>query len=417
MFLTTNTLEYGGYVSNRPSRTIPLVTRKKQVLLLIETSRAYGRGLIEGVAKYASEQDDWSIHFEDRSLHEHLPSWLKHWKGDGIIARTTTTAQRQSILQLGVPYVELFGTHAPEVGCDDTLIAQMAMEHFITHGIRHFAFFAPDMQWWCRHRFERFQQVLQDSGYPCACFKRKKKPGNTLSPSWDVSGDRELRNWLLELPKPTGLFAATDVYSLTVLGACQRAGIRVPGEIAILGADNDHTICLSVTPQLSSIDVNNVLTGYTAAELLHERMTLPKQQWRATPLFTPPAYIVPRQSTDIAVSNDEDIVKAIELIRKNAIKGITVMEVAESVCLSLRTLRRRFKKHIGRSPEKEIIDIRINVAKQYLRETILPVYIVSQNVGFNAPEYFVKAFKKEVGLTPVQYRKKYQMGTLRQVSE
>ena len=382
---------------------------KKQILLLIETSRAYGRGLIEGISKYASEQGNWSIQFEDRSLHDPLPYWLKNWKGDGIIARTSTFMQRQRILKLKVPYVELFGLHTPEVGCNDATIAQMAMEHFVARGICHFAFFAPEMQWWCQNRFEHFQQTLQQHGYSCFCFKQKKKLGKALSPSCDISSDRELRNWLLKLPKPTGLFAATDVYSLTVLGVCQRAGIQVPREIAILGADNDHTICLSVTPQLSSIDVNNVLTGYTAAGLLHERMIQPKRQWRATPLFIPPAYVVTRQSTDIIACDDEDIVKAMELIRTNAITGITVTDVADTVCLSLRTLRRRFKKYIGHSPEKEIIDIRINVAKQYLRETTLPAYIISQNTGFSHPEYFIKAFKKAVGQTPMQYRKKYQI--------
>lgn len=388
-----------------------MLRKKKQVLLLIETSRAYGRGVIEGISKYASEQENWSLYFEDRSLHDHLPYWLKNWRGDGIIARTATPAQRRSIMQLKIPYVELFGTHAPEVGCDDAMIARMAAEHFLIRGIRHYAFFAPEMQWWCRHRFEHFQRTLRCYGHSCFCFSRKKKTGKALSPSWDVSGDRELRNWLLKLPKPVGLFAATDVYSLTVLGACQREEIRVPEDIAILGADNDHTICLSVTPQLSSIDVNNVLTGYTAAGLLHERMTLPKRRWRTTPLFTPPAYVVARQSTDLAACDDEDIVKAMEICRKNATQGMTVATLADSVGLSLRTLRRRFKKYIGHSPEREIIDIKINLAKQYLRETDLPVYAISRKVGFNPPEYFVKAFKKEVGLTPMQYRQKYHMRT------
>lgn len=77
-----------------------MITRKKRILLLIETSRAYGRGLIEGISKYAFEQGNWSMHFEDRSLHDRLPYWLQNWKGDGIIARTATPAQRLNILKL-----------------------------------------------------------------------------------------------------------------------------------------------------------------------------------------------------------------------------------------------------------------------------------------------------------------------------
>ena len=377
-----------------------------EVLLFIETSRAYGRGVIKGVAKYALEQGDWSFHFEDRSLHDPLPVWLKNWKGDGIITRTTIPSQQRIIRSLRIPYVELFGTGSPDVCCDDFQVGRLAAEHFISRGLFNFAFFSPEMPWWCRHRFELFSRNLRLFGHECHCFNRRQKSPRTESPSWNASDDRLLKNWLCKLPKPVGLFAATDAYALTVLGACRRYGIHVPDEIAILGADNDKTICLSVTPQLSSIDVNSILTGYTAAALLQSRIRTPSS-CPEVPILTPPAYVVTRQSTDVIAIADEDVVAALSLLRKNATKGMTVVEVAGTVGLSLSTLNRRFSRYVGHSPEREIIKCKINEAKKYLRETNLAISIISKKAGFEPPEYFIRAFKKEVGLTPIQYRKTF----------
>lgn len=378
-----------------------------EVLLLVETSRAYGRGVIEGIAKYADEQGNWSLHFEDRSLHDRLPFWLKHWKGNGVIARSTTPSQRHEIQQLNIPCVELFGATSPEVCCDDILVARMAAEHFLSRGLYHFAFFAPEMPWWCTHRFKQFERCLHLFGHSCHCFRRKRHHTQTLSPTWNASDDRLLKDWLLQLPKPVGLFAATDAYSLTVLGACRRLGIRVPGEVAILGADNDKTICLSVTPRLSSIDVNNALTGYKAAELLDLRMKKKKTS-SLIPILIPPAYVVERQSTDMVAIDDDDTTEALVLIRKYATEGITIAEVARRVGLSQSTLTRRFHRYFGYSPEQELVRCKIDYAKRCLRETTLPTYTVGKKAGFTPPEYFARAFKREVGMTPNQFRRAFQ---------
>ena len=381
-------------------------SRRIEVLLFIETSRAYGRGVIKGIAQYAHEQGNWSLFFEDRSLYDPIPAWVKQWKGDGIITRTTTPSQLRDLSELRVPRVEMFGSIAPEVGCDDAILGRMASEHFISKGMHHFAFFSPEMPWWCRNRFECFEQFLALYGYTCHCFERKRKATQRLSPGWNVRDDTILKEWLLSLPKPIGLFAATDSYSLTVLGACRRYGIDVPNQVAILGTDNDVAICHSVTPQLSSIDVNSTLTGYTAASLLHQRMQKKRTPIK-TPIFISPAYVVTRQSTDIIAIPDEDIIEAISFLRKHAVHGVTVGKIAEHVGLSLSTLNRRFRKYFGQSPKNEIVKCKIDEAKRFLRETRLPVHLIAKRSGFEPPEYFVRAFKREVGLTPLQYRKTF----------
>ena len=52
-----------------------------QVLILVETSKAYGRGMLAGIGRYALAHGPWSIFFEERSLFDRLPHWFAQWRG------------------------------------------------------------------------------------------------------------------------------------------------------------------------------------------------------------------------------------------------------------------------------------------------------------------------------------------------
>ncbi|MCL2118508.1 MAG: hypothetical protein FWH27_08795 [Planctomycetaceae bacterium] len=49
----------------------------KRILLLVETSRGFGRRVIEGITRFALERGDWTIFLEDRGLLEKEPYWLR----------------------------------------------------------------------------------------------------------------------------------------------------------------------------------------------------------------------------------------------------------------------------------------------------------------------------------------------------
>ena len=61
--------------------------RRPRVALLIETSRAYGRDLLMGIARYLRIRGSWSVEFEEGDFSEKLPKWFNRWKWDGVIAR------------------------------------------------------------------------------------------------------------------------------------------------------------------------------------------------------------------------------------------------------------------------------------------------------------------------------------------
>jgi hypothetical protein len=68
----------------------------KHVAVLIETSRAYGRGLLRGIARYNREHGLWSTFFQPQGLGDPAPAWLPSWQGD---AKLPTSRNRTRILR------------------------------------------------------------------------------------------------------------------------------------------------------------------------------------------------------------------------------------------------------------------------------------------------------------------------------
>ena len=106
------------------------MAKSRRVAVLIETSRAYGRGLLRGVARYNHEHGQWAVYFTPHGLDEPPPAWLRNWKGDGILARIANRRMADAILKTGLPAVELRGALSglglPFIGVDNRIVAQLA---------------------------------------------------------------------------------------------------------------------------------------------------------------------------------------------------------------------------------------------------------------------------------------------------
>ncbi len=118
--------------------------RTRHVAILIETSRAYGRGLLRGIARYNREFANWATYFQPQGLDEIPPPWLKTWRGDGIIARVDNRRVAEALEAAGVPVVNLRGTVSglpfPFIGSDNDAVAQLAVDHLRDRAFRNYAF-------------------------------------------------------------------------------------------------------------------------------------------------------------------------------------------------------------------------------------------------------------------------------------
>ena len=382
--------------------------RKQHVFLIIETSRAFGRGLLQGISKYMLEHDDWVVHVEDRGICEAIPSWLKTWQGDGIITRTPSLSIARMIRNKQVPTVELLGNGIqvrPEIRSDEDLVARLAVEHFAQAGFSNYAFFAVGNAWWSLLRQEAFVHIVKEYGGTVHVFPHAGVGKRVFYPEWAAHFDKAMLKWLRSLPKPVAIWAVSDILAIRLLEGCRRLDLSVPEEVAILGTTNDTLLCNTLTPPLSSIDLNAFRIGYLAAARLATKMRgeIPE----IAPVLVPPTGIVPRQSTDIVAFPDRQIAMAIRFIRTDEISGLSVERIAESVGISRRTLQRRFQTLLGHSVEKEVMKTRINRAKRLLCETDFSLTAIALKSGFSTADYFVQAFKRETGMTPGQYRQSF----------
>jgi LacI family transcriptional regulator len=119
-----------------------------KVLLLIETSTGYGRGILDGIGRYMRDHGPWLIHFERRGLTDIPARWLREWKGHGIIARTATEALARDLRTSGVPVVELLGYQREglaKIHADNEAEGCLAAEHLLDCGLRRFGFFASNV--------------------------------------------------------------------------------------------------------------------------------------------------------------------------------------------------------------------------------------------------------------------------------
>ena len=87
---------------------------------------------------------------------------------------------------------------------------------------------------------------------------------------------------------------------------------------------------------------------------------------------------------------------------------LTNDKIAEEIGISEIYLRRLFRENYRTTPKQYIIEIRIKNAGQLLRENRLSVTEIALQCGFSSVYHFCRSFKQYSGLTPSEYRKRYQ---------
>jgi len=378
-----------------------LSLRRREVAVLIETSNAYARGLLQGVVHYIREHRPWSFHLMEQGRGDDPPAWLAGWKGDGIIARIETPRIARAVVRTGLPAVDLSAARLvptlPWVETDDEAIARLAADHLLERGFKRFAFCGDARFNWSMWRQKHFEARLAVAGYRCEVFRPRVAGGNLTSEG------REVTDWLEALPKPIGLMACYDIRGQQVLAACRSVGIAVPDDVAVVGVDNDTLLCELASPPLSSVIPNAHRAGYEAAALLDRLMK--GERVPAAAHLIAPIGIAERQSTDVLAVDDREVAAAVRFIREHACEGIDVNDLLRVVRLSRRVFEQRFQRLLGRTPREEILDVRLRRVKQLLGETDLPLYVVAERTGFEHVEYLSVVFKRETGRTPSAWRK------------
>lgn len=104
---------------------------------------------------------------------------------------------------------------------------------------------------------------------------------------------------------------------------------------------------------------------------------------------------------------DEPIKQAQEFIEKNLAEKLSVEDLASRFAIGRRHFERRFKKATNNTPSEYIQRVRIEAAKKHLENSRKNVNEVMYDVGYSDNKAFRTVFKKISGLSPIDYKQKY----------
>jgi LacI family transcriptional regulator len=363
----------------------------------------YGRDIAIGIATYARSHGRWSF-VRGAGSSGTLPiPWIEDLRQDGIIGLIYGPDVRDKYLSLGVPVVNCSGrlvdVDVPSVLPDDDAIGRMAAGHFIDLGYRTFGYVGVRGFGFSVRRGAGFRSALVEAGLE----GHLHESAIDYAPGWSYEGQQTgLTEWAKSLPKPVAIFAPNDQVASHASDACRRAGVMIPEDAILLGVDNDVPVCEFSDPPLSSIDSNIQVVGYRAAAMLDRLM----RGEMVEPLVevVPPRGIVARRSSDAMALDDKEVAAAVRFIRENAHRDIDVETILNEVPINRRSLERRFRRSLGRTPAAEIRRCRIELAKKLLAETDKSMSEIARSSGFLYPQHLASAFLQITGMTPSDYR-------------
>jgi len=377
----------------------------RRVAIMLDLEWPYKRhvGIFGGTQQYGQEKG-W-ISTVDEYAADTLPSepasWLPY---DGIIARATKKlAQRAE--RLGIPVVNVWFSspvrdELPGVFADYQAMGRMRAEHLLTRGLHRFAAIIANNNRANDIEAKAFKDSVSEEGHTCTMTKVPLDIARTLS-SWrktEQAIEESMNDWQL----PIGIFVASETVGRIVAQLCRRRGWRVPEDVSIVTGMNEETICLNPRPTLTSVEVGFERIGFEAAKILDQLMD--GKAAPAKPIFLPPQSLIVRESTDFFAVEDELVATALEFISANCHQSIGPDDVARALTVETRTLQRRFRKHLNRPIATEIRRVRLERAKRELVQSDRSVREISHNVGFGEPMRMYEIFRRELGLSPTEYR-------------
>lgn len=385
--------------------------RSVEIAVSVEYSREWGRKVCEGIAAYAQLQPGWHLSMFKNGLSN--AATLKHF--DGFLWGISDERTALALKATGRPIVDLFGLDVSiggitGVGVDHAACGELAAQTFISHQFRNFAYFGWKDLPHSRRRQLPYMQALERANYKCHTYLSSALTTlqylrtHVWREQLELPSDaRAIGRWVAKLPKPVGVFCANDMRAWQLAEICRNEGIRVPGDVAIVGVDNDPIFCLFSSLSLSSVDTNSFEIGRRAAEVLDGLMagdrTLFERDIRIEPIG-----VVNRSSTAVYPVDPSWLGDILVHIRTNVADALTADDIAAYAGKSYGTVENAFKRVLHTTVQKEIMSARLDTAEHLLKTTVMPVGEIAARSGFKSARYFNYCFAARHHQSPGQWR-------------
>ncbi len=370
-------------------------------------AEAHGRGLFQGISRYARPLRPWLFHL---SLpHTKAVARLRAWGPAGIIASVFDGALERRLRDLGVPFVncssDLDSPGVDRVCLDNEAVGATAARYFLERGYTGLAYCGESARLSSQMRALGFSRFAREAGVAPAEYSDTRSPRLLDAAGWRWStGSGAIRRWIVGLPKPVGLLAAHDPLAMLLCEVCRETGIRVPDDVALLGVDDDTMLCEMMYPALSSIRVPSVRIGFEAARLLDTRL---RGDDRPDGIhLLSPLGVMTRQSTEFRASDDPWVNRALVFIRQHADEPIQVSDVVAATGVSRRNLETRFRRSMGDTLYRQIQRAHVDRAAVLLQVGDQSLERIAPASGFNSREVLSRVFREIMGVSPGQFRER-----------
>jgi LacI family transcriptional regulator, galactose operon repressor len=378
------------------------IRKNRPAVLIGLHHEGYLQQVMEGILAHPAARLRWDVFIPPGEVG--LLGWTVYGDFDATITQTWSPEEVTLLEEWAKPTVlveqdSVLGL--PAVRADNRAVGQMAFEHFARRGYTHYAYIGPSTARYGGLREAGFLDAARSDGHNVYCCEDSVyEHGERMPEGWRTTLDGRS---LLDLPKPLALFADTSYHGQTLALACRRLGIDVPEQVAILGVDDFPLLCNGCVPPLSAINQGTFQIGYQAAGILEKWLDGEKPTREETTV--PPAGLTERQSTNSFAVDDPYVRRALLYIRSHATEEMRIADILRHVPVSRRHLEITFKEKLGRTIYREITNVRIELVKQLLRSTSMPLADIAVRTGFDYPTKMSHAFRRVVGCSPSAYRR------------
>ncbi len=388
---------------------LPPPRRNPVVCVVFDLMLDAHRRKLRGVMDYA-RQAGWNVEVAGGYLAPVLRSPEDYNAYDGIILDRRPELLTGSWAEVSRPFVVIDGGPddrlsplRADIRCDANAVGRLAATTLHALSPASYAFvpgFPQDA--WSSLRGDAFLAKLGAAGAAAEAYApicRDRTPEHL-----DAECSR-LAKWLAGRPLPMAVFAANDAVATFVYAACRRARLAIPDDVYVLGVDNDETVCEWSHPTLSSILVDFESCGRHAAELLDALLHGRRGVAGRRVLFQPIS-VVRRASTRPRIPQaDARLTRALDLIDRDACRGLTVSGLARSLGISRRSLELLFLP-LGETPAHRLAEARLRRVRDILLSTSLPITRIASDCGFPSVVYLAGLFKRRYGTTMSAFRKR-----------
>jgi LacI family transcriptional regulator len=363
-------------------------TRNRRVLLALSW---YDHRLHRGVAAIAA-RFGWQLDCPTLA-----PGWQavpRGWRGDGAISLLSGSDQLRRLRRACPMVVDIGlapGLDLSRTVVDNAAIARLAFVHFRERGYSNLAVLSPVGVPMFEERVASFLAAARMAGCNCTRIAPAQSAGRD---AWRRDAGL-LGRQLAALPHPLAVYAVQDSIGALAIRAADAAGLAVPGDVAVLGSDDQELICTALPVPLASVDSDQEGLGRAAAERLANMLAGRPDDGRLR--RHPPRAVTVRASAEALGTTHPGLRMALERARMDPACGVRTL--AMTAGFSPQGLDKACRRELGEAPGALLRRLRLEAAQRALAGGA-GLVDAARSAGLSSSGALCGLFRRSLGTSP-----------------